>query len=83
MHWESWHGGGERAGGYWTRYLQTGELLKVCPACKAALNAQDAVEFARDRWSVRENILLYGVAVVGGLAVIFGLPFLLGHFVCR
>lgn len=83
MHWESWHGGGDRAGGYWTRYLPSGALLKVCPACKVALNAKDALELARDRRSVCENVLLYGVVVVGGLAALIGLPFLLGHFVCH
>jgi predicted phosphoadenosine phosphosulfate sulfurtransferase len=82
MHWETWHTVG-RNGASWTRYLPNGVLLHVCPACKAHLTAKDVVELARDQRSVRDNFLWYGMGIPAVFFVLFGLPYLLGHFVCR
>lgn len=80
MHWETWTVAGYRHSTSWTQYLPNGALLKVCPACNAALNAKDAVELVHDRRLARENYLLFA-AVLLAFVAIFALPFLLGHFV--
>lgn len=83
MHWETWFAGGLRGGNSWTRYLPNGALLRVCPACKAALNSKDAVELADDHAMVRFQVIGSLALLFGSLVAIFGLPFLLGHFVCH
>ncbi len=83
MHWETWFAGGSRGGASWTRYLPNGALLRICPACEATLNARDAAALAHDHTMVRFQVIGSLVLLLGGLFAIYGLPFLLSHFVWR
>jgi hypothetical protein len=53
------------------------------PKHTAHLTAKDMVELAHDRRSVRDNIFWCGMGIPAIFFVLFGLPYLLGHFVCR